>query len=123
MHDEVPVGVDVSVVVVARLKGGVDGRVVELVQPVEETAIGVRVRGDGWAQLGVAIGQLAQRLSVGRWILGCRRRVVEMQLFCHRYSKIQRSCSCYTIPRPHVAGENLPCAFSTMRRCHLTKHS
>ena len=66
----------------------IDLRVIELVQPVEQPAIGARVGGHHRAQLGVAVRQLAQRFSVGRRVLGSRRRVVEMQLFSHRNSRL-----------------------------------
>ena len=88
MHDEVAVGVDIAVVVVSSFEGGVDLRVVELVQPVEQPAVGVRVRSYGHAQLGVAVRQLAQRFSISRRVLGGRQRIIEMQLFSHRNSRL-----------------------------------
>ena len=45
VHDEIAVGVNVAVVVVAGLEGRVDLRVIELVQPVEQPSISVGMRG------------------------------------------------------------------------------
>ena len=45
-HPHAAVGVNVAVVVIARLERRVDLRVVELVQPFQQSAVGMGMRGD-----------------------------------------------------------------------------